>query len=179
VAGYETLCLELKEQLQHQVPDIVVVQIGVGSLAQAVCRFFRHYLPDCMLVGVEPVSAACGLASLAAGASIPVDTARPTIMAGLQCGTLSSLAWPVLHQAMHAAIACGDAYAEQAVKLLHREGLDVGESGAAGVAAVLALRDEPASAGNLPLERHSRVLCLATEGPTDPRLHQRLLYGTP
>ena len=73
----------------------------------------------------------------------------------------------------------GDGYAEQAVKLLHREGLDVGESGAAGVAALLALRDEPASAGNLPLERHSRVLCLATEGPTDPRLHQRLLYGTP
>ncbi len=53
------------------------------------------------MVSVEPVEAACVQASIAAGHPVSVVTGH-TIMAGLNCGTVSSLAWPSIHRGLDA-----------------------------------------------------------------------------
>src|SRR5215471_16946077 len=95
VEGYQTLLQEVGAQLDGA-PDLVVVPVGVGSLAEAVVRHYRRpgaAHPRVLLA--EPDTAACVLASLTADRPVTVPTAA-TVMAGLNCGTVSASAWPVL-----------------------------------------------------------------------------------
>jgi diaminopropionate ammonia-lyase len=142
VAGYATMLTEIDEQLREAGeprPDLVAVPIGVGSLAQAVVTHYRSGPPPAApsVLGVEPDTAACVLAGLRAGHPVSVPTAA-TVMAGLNCGTVSCLAWPVLHRGLDAAIAVRDHEAEQAVVELARLGVSCGPSGAASLAGVRA-----------------------------------------
>jgi len=57
------------------------------------------------------------------------------------------------------------------VRLLHADGIDAGESGAAGLAGLLAERDA------LGLTTDDVVLVLLTERPTDPVSFRRILEG--
>ena len=59
-------------------PDAVGVQIGVGSFAAAMVRCFA----GARIVGVEPVSAACALASIEAGEPAEVPGPHHSVMAG-------------------------------------------------------------------------------------------------
>ncbi len=114
VEGYDTMLEEVDEQL-GAAPDLVAVPVGVGSLAQAVVSHYRRSgSPHPAVLSVEPDSAACVLASLVAGAPVTVAT-RETVMAGLNCGTVSTSAWPVLHAGCDAAVAVTDAEALRAV----------------------------------------------------------------
>ena len=66
VEGYQTMLAEVDSQL-GVAPDLVVVPVGVGSLAEAVVRHYRG--PDgprSRVLAVEPDTAACLLASLTA-----------------------------------------------------------------------------------------------------------------
>ena len=95
VEGYQTLLQEIDEQLQAA-PDLVAVPVGVGSLAEAVIRHHRRPgAPRPAVLSVEPETAACVLSSLLAGVPTVVPTSA-TVMAGLNCGSVSSTAWPVL-----------------------------------------------------------------------------------
>ena len=94
VQGYQTLLDEIDTQLGGA-PDLVAVPVGVGSLAEAVVRHYRR--PGAAhpsVLSVEPDTAACVLASLTAARSTTVATAA-TVMAGLNCGTVSRSAWPL------------------------------------------------------------------------------------
>ena len=57
---------------------------------------------------MEPQAAACVLESLVRGEPVSVTTGE-TIMAGLNCGTPSSIAWPCLQDGLDAAVAIRDA----------------------------------------------------------------------
>jgi diaminopropionate ammonia-lyase len=81
-------------------------------------------------------------------------------MAGLNCGETSAAALPILLGAVDVAIAIDDCWLESATRLLADEGLVVGESGAAGLAGLLAAGDE------LGLASDDVVLLFLTEGPT-------------
>jgi diaminopropionate ammonia-lyase len=169
VAGYETLCAEVDRQLDAASAraDLVAVPIGVGSLTQAVVTHYRrHGLAAAPAVlGVEPSSAACVLASLTAGRLRSVDTA-PTVMAGLNCGTPSSLAWPVLSAGLDACVAVTDAEATAAVDDLAALGISSGPSGAAslaGAAAALTGRGAESRRAALALTGESTVVLLSTE----------------
>jgi diaminopropionate ammonia-lyase len=109
VEGYGTLFAEMDEQDGGRAPDLVVVPAGVGSLAQAAVTHWRSRADPgrTSLLAVEPDTAACVLASLAAGVPVTVPTAA-TIMAGLNCGTPSPAAWPVLVAGLDAAVAITD-----------------------------------------------------------------------
>ncbi|MDN5895364.1 MAG: diaminopropionate ammonia-lyase, partial [Nocardioides sp.] len=107
VEGYDTLLDEMDQQVDD-LPDLVVVPVGVGSLAQAVVSHYRRR-DDAhpAVLAVEPDTAACVLQSLRSGAPVVVPTGA-TVMAGLNCGTVSSAAWPVLHSGCDAAVAVAD-----------------------------------------------------------------------
>ena len=170
VDGYATLVGELDEQLRDvgvEAPDLVAVPVGVGSLAQAVIAHYRRPgLPrHTAVLSVEPDSAACTVASLQAGRPVTVPTGA-TVMAGLNCGTLSSLAWPVIAAGLDAAVAVPDADTVRAVDDLGALGISSGPSGAsslAGVRAALAgdQRDRRAALG---LPERAVVVLLSTEG---------------
>ncbi|GAA1115674.1 hypothetical protein GCM10009630_11460 [Kribbella jejuensis] len=130
VAGYDTLFSEIDDQYPG-VPDLVVVPTGVGSLLQAA---LEHYRGRAKVLAVEPTTAACVGASLKAGRPVSVDTSAPTIMAGLNCGTVSSIAWPVIRDHLDAAVAVTDDQARAAMELLHTHNIPAGPCGAAALA---------------------------------------------
>ena len=104
-----------------------------------------------------------------------------SIMAGLNCGTLASLAWPVLAAGMDAFLAISDDLSRQAMRLMADCGLVTGESGAAGLGALLGLLGPGASGAwqHLGLGPHSRVLIISTEGATDPVSYRRIVGVDP
>jgi diaminopropionate ammonia-lyase len=177
VAGYETLFAELDAQLLQAgapVPALVSVPVGVGSLAQAaVAHYRRSALPAAArprLLSAEPDTAACVLASLAAGSLVSVPTGA-TVMNGLNCGTPSSLAWPYLRGGLDAAIAVDDAAAASAIASLAAAGITAGPSGAAALAALRAALTgigAPSRRRDLGLDVPGNppfAVCLCTEGP--------------
>ena len=151
VEGYATIGVEIDAH-----PDVVAVQIGVGSFAAAMVRRFA----GARMIGVEPVRAACALASIEAGEPVEVPGPHDSVMAGLNCGRVSLVAWPAVSRGIDAFCAVDDDRAREAVVLLARDGVAAGESGAAGLAGLLAFRDE------LALPADGTVLVVNTEGDT-------------
>jgi diaminopropionate ammonia-lyase len=151
VDGYSTLFCEIDLQ-----PDLVVVPMGVGSVAQAAVTHYRSGPAAPVVLGVEPARASCITSSLLAGEPVTVPTST-TVMAGLNCGTPSSLAWPVLRAGLDAAVTVEEAEALQAVDDLGAAGISSGASGAATLAGLRVARDR------LPLTETSTVVLISTE----------------
>src|SRR5215213_5084233 len=78
------------------------------------------------VVGVEPATAACLTASLAAGHPVAVPTPG-TAMAGLDCAEVSPAAWPSLQAGVHGTVTVDDAETASAVAELAAAGLRIGE----------------------------------------------------
>ena len=169
VDGYSTLCAEVDEQLAAagaDRPGLVVVPAGVGSLAQAVVTHYRSRIGGrrTALLSVEPLAAACVLASLERDELVSIDTGQ-TVMAGLNCGTPSSIAWPYLRNGLDAAVAISDADAGRAAADLAALGVGSGPCGAAALGAARAALTGERRA-QLAVDRASTVVLLSTEGPT-------------
>ena len=183
VEGYGTIFQEIDQQLADlgaQQPDVVATQMGVGSLAMAVVTHYRAPGRETRVVGVEPTHAACVLRSLHAGALTEVPGPHASIMAGLNCGNTSPLAWPYLQGGLSASVAISDAQAEDAMRLLAQDGVVSGESGAAGAGGLLALSSGEAAGATrarLGLTPDSTVLVISTEGATDPDAYARIVHG--
>ena len=159
IEGYATLFAELGPPV-----DIVIVPVGVGSLAAAASRFGAHAAPPMRVVGVEPVTAACLTVSLAAGDPTTID-APGTIMAGLNCAEVSPAAWPTLRAGMAGMVTVTDDEARAAMGELP----GIGESGAAPLAALRALATEHECAelrAAIGLGVTSRVVLIVTDGLT-------------
>ena len=180
VDGYGTLFTEVDDQLGQAGcggTDLVVVPVGVGALAQAALAHWRSATArlGTAVVTVEPDSAACVLASLAAGRLTTVDTGE-TIMAGLNCGTPSSQAWPYLVNGLDGAVAVSDAADEAAAGDLAALSVAAGPCGAAGLAAVRALLTGPDSGqsrSHLRIGTDGVAVLLVTEGSdANPALSQ-------
>ena len=176
IDGYATVFDEIEEQLRRdgrRRPDVVAVPIGVGALAAAVVRHF--WAPGGRrpaLVGVEPTSAACVLESVAAGRIVSLTHPQESIMAGLNCATPSLIAWPAVSRGLDAYVAVPDARVPEAMALLADDGIAAGETGAGGLAGMLALSQEPQTAPArraLGLGPETSVLLLCTEWHHRPR----------
>jgi diaminopropionate ammonia-lyase len=181
--GYGVMAAEIIRQLPaNEVPTHVFVQVGVGALAAAVCAsFWLAWGPRRpRFVAVEPDRADCLVRSIEAGRPIVVHGDLETVMAGLACGEVSELAWEILREGTDAALAIADRYALAAVRAFAapRDGDPVivaGETGGAGLAALLALQDRAELRAKLGLDRSSRVLLLGSEGDTDPEIYRRIV----
>ena len=149
-----------------------------GALAAAVVRhFWSAPAPRPRIVGVEPTSAACVLESVAAGQIVTLTHPQESIMAGLNCATPSLIAWPLVSRGIDMYLAVPDSFVADATRLLAADGIVAGECGAAGLAAMTALTDDPHVGGAreaLGLGEDSRVLLICTEGATDPAAYRRL-----
>ena len=166
IEGYSTIFSELDAQLASA-PEVVVVPMGVGALTAAAVE---HYAATATIVAVEPLSAACGLQSAAAGHPVYVPGPHDSIMAGLNCGTVSPIAWPTVSRGVDVFVAVADGAAEQAMRDLAEIGVVAGETGAAALAGLRVV------AASMPdAVRHKRALVLSTEGATDPSAYRRIV----
>ena len=170
VDGYSTLFRELDDQLADlgiEQPDMVLVPTGVGSLLQACLAHYRvrRTGADTAVVSVEPLEAACVQASIAAGHPVSVPTGH-TIMAGLNCGTVSSLAWPTIHHGLDGTATVNDDQATLAAQTLAENGVPVGPCGAAPLAAArtLAARPLPDTRDLGQVSPRTTLVLVATEG---------------
>ncbi len=175
IDGYSTIFDEVDEQLAAagSAPlDAVVVQMGVGALTAAVMHHYRDADGQGPLtVVVEPDTAACGLRSAEACELVDVPGPHRSIMAGLNCGRPSELAWPAVVAGADVFVAVDDDAAEGAMRALAAIGITAGETGGAGLAGLRALLGErPTSLGP-----EATVLVINTEGPTDPEAYERIV----
>jgi diaminopropionate ammonia-lyase len=185
IEGYATIFWEVDDQLAAlgaDGPDVVMVPVGVGALAAAAVRHYRREglgrRP--LLIGVEPLAAACVLASLRAGRMVTVPGPHRSIMAGLNCGTPSLAAWPSLLRGLDAVVAVDDDRARQAMRDLAVAGIVAGETGAAslaGLAEIATGTDAGEVRRAFGVGPDAQVLLLCTEGATDPDAYRRVVAG--
>jgi diaminopropionate ammonia-lyase len=147
-----------------------IVPVGCGSIAQAITQHYKSGareeggMPAATVIAVEPTSAACLKASLQSGKSVQVKT-QDSIMCGMNCGTLSTTAWPVLQAGVDASVVVGELEAHNAVEELRAAGVKAGPCGAATLAAlriICAMERE-----TLKLGENSVVVLNCTEGERD------------
>jgi diaminopropionate ammonia-lyase len=163
VEGYSTMLHEVDEQLQASnapQPDLVLVQIGVGALADAVARHYRREGIGAapVLVGVEPLSAACLLESARAGELAITPGPHTSAMDCLNAGAPSVTSLPAIIASFDAFIAVGDELVDRSIQRLARAGVVAGPTGVAGVVGLLAASEQ------LNLTEQTNVLLINSEG---------------
>lgn len=181
MAGYGVMTREACEAMD-QAPTHVFLQGGVGGLAASVAAGLRQYwgADAPRVVVVEPELAACLYASAKAGEMRDVQIAEETIMAGLSCGEPSPMAWEILEDEASDYLTIPDSIVAPTVRMLahasYGDGaLEAGESAVAGLAALIAARQNASLSAALGLDATSRVLLIGSEGVTDPDIFAQIM----
>ncbi|MGI9206278.1 MAG: diaminopropionate ammonia-lyase [Woeseiaceae bacterium] len=183
--GYSAMVSELVAQFGDDIPTHVFVQGGVGGLAATVCECFRVAYEDQAprTIVVEPELAACLYESARNKAPTTVEIVNETVMAGLSCGEVSSVAWPVLRDHADDFMTISDSIVAPTMTLLRDSPFGdapivAGESAVAGLAGFIAARQKAGVSDALNLDDDSRILVLGTEGATDPAVYERMTGWT-
>jgi diaminopropionate ammonia-lyase len=93
-------------------------------------------------------------------------------MAGLNCGTVSSIAWPCFASGLDAAVAVSDEAARRAAADLAAAGISSGPSGASSLAGARAALTGQGSADRraaLNVDTDSVIVLLSTEAANPPQ----------
>ena len=183
MAGYGVMARELVQSYATP-PTHVFLQGGVGGLAAAITAVFHQEwgLDAPRVVIVEPELAPCLFASAKANKATNVTISEETIMAGLSCGEPSELAWSVLADAAHDFVTIPEIIVGPMVRMLaNGDGgdapVEAGESGVAGLCAVVAAAMQPTLQRDLRLDTSSNVLVIGSEGITDPSIYAQIIAG--
>ena len=148
-------------------PTHLFVQAGVGGLAAALAEGSPAFMGAARrIVVVEPASAACVAAALAAGAPVRVEGDLHTGAEMLACGLASAPAVRALREHSAASVLVDEELLQQAVRQLHdAEGVATTASGATGLAGLLLVSASDELRELHQLSEESCVLLVITEGP--------------
>lgn len=186
--GYGTLAKEAAEQF-GEVPTHIFVQAGVGSMAGAVAGYFAQRYPEepPKVIVVEPVRAACHYESARRqdGSTVAAAGALDTISAGLACGEVNPISWDILRNHAVCFAAAEDSVTVRGMRMLSApfkgdSQVVSGESGAVGFACLAAIMLDEENRNlrdSLNLGAESRVLCISTEGDTDPERYKNIVWN--
>ncbi len=173
MAGYSLLAQELAHQVDVADFTHVFLQCGVGGVAAGIAAGLWYRLGKVpRLVTVEPVRAACVLASLEAGRRVQVAGTLDTRMVGLACGLASLPAWEILSQTAFAAMTVEEEDARLTQTAL-AQGIDgdpslsSGDTGIAGLAGLCVAAADAQARACLGLDTASRILLVSSEGCQD------------
>ncbi|MCP4406958.1 MAG: diaminopropionate ammonia-lyase, partial [Gammaproteobacteria bacterium] len=177
--GYTVMLKEAVEQMQGAIPSHVFIQAGVGGLAAAVCAYFWELWGSRRprFIVVEPEQANCLQQSAIAGNPVTVEGDLDTLMAGLACGEVSELAWEILNSGANDFMTISEDAVPACMRLLARgnPAIEAGESAVAGIASVIAARDDAELSEQLGLDDNSIIFVIGTEGATDPEVYNKLM----
>lgn len=165
--GYSTLLCEINSQIAEVTPQTathIAVPVGVGSLAQSVVLTYKSKLyaqKPPLIVTVEPANANPLQLSLLASEPVMVTT-QETIMAGMNCGTVSPIAWPFLQTGVDISCCVDDLEVHKTVLELEEMDIEAGPCGAATLVAMRQLKEDDQNKAKL--DHNSVIVLLCTEG---------------
>ncbi len=181
MAGYGVMADEVVASLDTA-PTHVFLQGGVGGLAAGVAARLRQRWGDMSprIVVVEPDLAPCLFKSVRQGQATRVAIHEETIMAGLSCGEPSPLAWEVLASEVSDFILISDDLVPATMRRLARpQGndpvIEAGESGVAGLAALIEAAGVDEMRAKLGLNPDADVLLIGSEGVTDVEIFRQIM----
>lgn len=139
---------------------------------------WRTQLPE--IVIVESRMSDCVYQSMCAQDIVLVDIVEETLMAGLSCGEVSELAWPVLQKGTSHVLTIDDDGVAKMMQWLarptsNRPAIEGGECSASGLLGVLAVSQDESLAERVGLNEESVVLVIGTEGATDQEQYDTLM----
>ena len=182
--GYWTQMHEITRQIGKEKIDVLFLQTGVGSWAASIIGYImKEWQNPPACISVEPHSANCLFESIKTGNRVSVKNDETTTMAGLNCGSVSTLAWNILKNGLVGSISISDKLSEEAMITLASpvSGDPViisGESGASGLGALIGLckkHDFNTFKEKICLNKTSTVLVINTEGDTDRSNYKRVM----
>ena len=182
--GYCTQIHEITEQIGKEKIDVLFLQTGVGSWAASIIGYIiKEWQNPPACISVEPHSANCLFESIKTGNRVSVENNETTTMAGLNCGSVSTLAWNILKNGLIGSISISDKLSEEAMITLASpvSGDPViisGESGASGLGALIGLcktHEFNNFKEKICLNKTSSVLVINTEGDTDRSNYKRVV----
>lgn len=190
--GYSTMGSEAYKQLKdlgEEKPTHIFVQAGVGSMAAAIAGLFSSIYGESrpIITVVEPNKADCHYRTAEAndGKLRTVSGDMDTIMAGLACGEPCTIGWDILKDYTDFFISCPDFVTAEGMRMLGNppkgdERIISGESGAAAfgcVAEIMTNDNLSWIKEKLQLNESSRVLFFSTEGDTDRKSYQDIVWN--
>ncbi len=186
--GYSTMADEAVDQMNamNVKPTHVFLQAGVGAMAAGVLGYLVDVYGSDNLHSVimEPELANCVFRSGVKGEIDNVSGDMPTIMAGLACGEVNPLGWPLMRSCTKQFISCQDKVAALGMRILGNPlGNDPriisGESGAIGTGILGAVHyhaQRKQLMEKLGLNADSIVLLISTEGDTDVKHYREVVW---
>ncbi|HEY4417670.1 MAG TPA: threonine ammonia-lyase [Verrucomicrobiae bacterium] len=165
IAGQGTLAFEILEQVPDA--DAVIVPVGGGGLLAGMATVFHALKPKLQVIGVEPASAACFAAGLAAGTPVRIPI-RATVADGLAVAEAGRNALTIMQPLAHRLVTVNEETLALAIlRLAELEKCIIEGAGAAGLAAMLN--------GSLPDLAGRKVVLLLSGGNIDPLAHSRVI----
>ena len=182
MAGYSTIGKEIISQMNVKLLSHAFLPVGVGGLAAGVLSPLWAFLGKklCKIISVESCLSACLLESISAGTPQLVNIKQETIMAGLSCGEVSTLAWDILKTTLSHSVTIKDEAVTLIMRLLatgfpKSNPIEAGECSTAGLIALIAISKNNTLRKKIGLNSDSVVLILGTEGATDLEFYQKVI----
>ena len=182
--GYWTEMYEITQQMGEEVIDVLFLQSGVGSWPASILGYVAtQWKNPPICISVEPHSANCLFESIKAGRRVVVENNETTIMAGLNCASVSTLAWNILKNGLSGSMSISDELSEEAMRILAYPisgdpTIISGESGASGLGGLIGLSTSTKYKDfkeKFNLNKSSTVLVINTEGNTDPINYKKVM----
>lgn len=179
LAGYSVLADEIATAMAAAPPTHVFVAAGNGSLAAATVHRFANGAAPPKIISVEPRRSDAVRQSIAAGTPATIAPGA-SVMDGLVTGSPSRIAWPILRAGLTASLAIEDENAVDALRRLAAgawgdPALEVGETGVAAVAGLVAASTSEPFRSQLGITGDSRLVAIVCEGVTDREVFDHLV----
>jgi diaminopropionate ammonia-lyase len=181
MAGYTIMIKEIVDEIDSNLITHVFLQAGVGGMAAAIIAGFAKFSKNIpKFIIVEPENADCVFKSVKNNKPTKVSIKKETIMGGMSCGDVSSIAWDILKNSAKYCLTISDnaissAIALLAEKRLSNEKIIAGECGVPGVIALIGAFNNQDYLNKLELNTNSSVLLFGCEGLTDKEMYDKLL----
>jgi len=181
MAGYTIMIKEIIDEIKDNSFTHVFLQAGVGGMAAAMIAGFAKFSTNIpKFIIVEPQNANCVFESISNNKPTTVDIVKETIMGGMSCGDVSTVAWEILKDATNYSLTITDDEIPTVVAMLaeaklSNEKIIAGECAVPGVIALIGLFKNKVNLNKLNLNSNSKILLFGCEGLTDEAMYKKLL----
>ena len=181
MAGYAIMIKEIVDEIDNNSITHVFLQAGVGGMAAAMIAGFAKFSTNIpKFIIVEPENANCVFKSIENNKPTTVNITKETIMGGMSCGDVSTVAWEILKNSVNHSLTISDEEISTVVALLAKaklsdEKIIAGECAVPGIIALISLFKNKDYLNKLNLKSNSKILLFGCEGLTDTAMYQKLL----
>jgi len=181
MAGYTIMIKEILDEIDSNSITHVFLQAGVGGMAAAMIAGFAKLSKNIpKFIVIEPENADCVFKSIQNNKPISIDIKKETVMGGMSCGDVSSIAWEILKNSTNYCMTIPDNAISTAVALLAEsrfsdEKIIGGECAVPGLIALIGSFNNKEYLDKLELNSESNVVLFGCEGLTDKAMYEKLL----